>query len=155
ASSTIVDYPSDYTSEMDLVVLESLQSVDRVFQSTLGATEGSTMLPSAAAPTAMGFAPLSIDVAGAAQPTFASLMAVGLNGERFVALLLLDAQRVSAETMAYDYNGHHVRSFAPMGVFSLAPGNHKIDAAWYSLMSGVTNSRGLDGLPSSLNAVVF
>jgi hypothetical protein len=154
ASSTLVEYSAAYTSEMNLVVLPSLPSFDRAYTATLAANAGSTAIAnSQTTPVAMGFAPLSIDVSGAAQPALLSLFAADLAGDNYGARSSLNGQGFAGSVVSVDIN---VRSFAPIGLTTLAPGNHTVDAEWFKFDTAAgAASRGARGLPSFLAAALF
>ena len=151
------DYANLMTSEMDAVLLDSLPSYDQTLSSTLAATAGSTTIAkSQTTPVAMGFTPLAPVVSGAAEPTFAWLMASDVLGDRQAVNVVVDGTPFGAGVAGFDVNAKSVRSFTPMSVLSLSPGAHTIDASWFTMGDGnVPITRGGNGLASTLNAVLF
>jgi hypothetical protein len=157
SAGTLTQWSDVYRSEMNVVVLQSLPSFDRLYTSTLASNAGATSIANTqGSAVAMGFTPLAFDVAGGAQPALISLMANDLTGDRIIARLTVDGQGFAGSLFSYHPDQILVRSLAPMGLKTLAAGSHTIDADWFRVTpANVVTTRGAHGLSSALGAVLF
>ena len=154
SQGTATEQSDVFTSEMNLIALGSLPSFDSDVAATLGATSGSTSIGNTQyTPVPLGFSPLSLSVSSPTQPALLMLMATDLVGDGSSARISLDGAGFAG---TLEKMGAEVRSFTPLGLTTLAQGNHTLSADWYRFnTSSNMATRGTSGLSSSLGAVLF